>query len=388
MLFGSFERRNQRARENFAELAALLALIGCGNRFSASVASGGQSDNAGSAGESPSEGGARSNGGESGSGGESGDASAGTTNTAGSGGQPPTTCDCTAGTYCQDGTLTCLPCADFSILEFAAPEKLATLSQTPSGNERFPRPASAGSDLFYRAGSEGATALWYAPTPVSGIGHRLFAAAGSDDSGPLLAAGLLAQNFFFDRLNPTTNVRQIMAGAWTNAQLTDVVAAPAPFNTARGDYSIAIAPDVGRAYWMRLSTATSTGDLLWATFGKNATPAVVLDLEIKVGTGKSCPRSGDDATPWVNAAGTVIFFRSESVNESCVATDSGAFDLFAAALGGDGLPLTPGIPLSTLNNTGGASTETDPSLSQDACTIYYASNNDNGNYDLYRAARN
>ena len=43
--------------------------------------------------------------------------------------------------------------------------------------------------------------------------------------------------------------------------------------------------------------------------------------------------------------------------------------------------------LASLNNTGGMSSETDPSLSPDACTIYFASDNGTGDFDLYKAPR-
>src|SRR6202000_2021715 len=105
---------------------------------------------------------------------------AGSAGTAGTGGKPATTCDCAAGSYCEDGTHTCVSCANFSQLNFAAPEKLATLSQT--GKQRFPRSASlTGADLFYRLGDDTASSLWYAAAPLSGVGRALIAASGDVD---------------------------------------------------------------------------------------------------------------------------------------------------------------------------------------------------------------
>jgi hypothetical protein len=273
------------------------------------------------------------------------------------------------------------------VLDFAAPEKLAAISQSQAGNERFPRAASAGTDLFYRAGQDAKPSIWYAATPISGIGRALFAALGAD-SGPLFAPSFSPpQNFFFDRVNSTTGLRQIMYGTWANGVLSDTPkAAPAPINGDTGDFSVAIAAEVHRAYWMR--AGDKGADLVWAAFGSNATMPAVLSLDVQVGVGKKCARLGDDATPWVNAAGTLLLFRSESMDDTCQASDSGAYDLFASPLGKDGLPLTPGTPLSNLNNTGGMSNETDASLSQDSCTIYFASDSGTGDFDLYRAARN
>jgi hypothetical protein len=315
---------------------------------------------------------------------------------AGTGGKPATGCDCAAGTYCQDGTSTCRSCTDFSRLQFAAPEKLATLSQ--SGTERFPRAASAGTDLFYRSGADTVTRIWYAQTPVSGVGVAL-SDVGRVDSAPLLAAGALQQNFFFDRLDlavTSMTTRHLWLATWSGGQLSAAAMAPAPFNAA-SDFSIAVAPAAGpvkgpkvaRAYWMSTRTAKTNADLVWSDMvDTTPTTPAVLDLQVQAGS-MTCPRLGDDATPWVNAAGTLLLFRNESVDDSCAVNDSGAFDLYAAPLSPDtGLTAAAGIPLSTLNNTGGASTETDPSLSQDSCLIYFASDNGTTSFDLYRAARN
>jgi hypothetical protein len=390
MLFCLLEPTNQLRRGALVGLSAVLLALGCGSKFTANPSPNGQggeglsTDTGGAAGETPSEGGS-ANGGSSAGGvsGASGGANAGT---GGSGGKPATGCNCAVGSYCQDGTKVCRMCSDFSVLDFAAPEKLAAISQSPAGNERFPRAASAGTDLFYRAGLDSKPSIWYAPTPVSGVGRALFAAIGTD-SGPLFAPNFSPpQNFFFDRVNATTGLRQIMFGTWANNLLSDPKAAPAPINGTTGDFSVAIAADVHRAYWMR--ARDKGADLVWATFGTSATMPAVLSLEVQVGAGKTCARLGDDATPWVNAAGTLLLFRSESMDDTCQANDSGAYDLFASPLGKDGLPLTPGTPLSNLNNTGGMSNETDASLSQDSCTIYFASDGGKGDFDLYRAARN
>jgi hypothetical protein len=372
-----------------AVLSALLFAAGCGgSQFTAQASAGGSAgesnatDSAGAAGEA--EGGT--------SGGGVGGGAAGTAGVAGSAGKPATACDCAKGSYCQDGTTTCRKCSDFSLLEFAAPEKLATVSQNAAGKERFPRAASVGLDLFYRAGSDLKQSIWYAASPVSGVGKQLIGAVGIV-SGPLFAPGFTTQNFFFDRADAMTGLRQIMAGVWIGGALTGAAdAVPAPINAASGakdDFSVAIAADVKRVYWMSARNKNPEPDLVWTTYSAtgSAPEPTVLNLQVQAGAGK-CARLGDDATPWVNAAGTLLLFRSESMNDNCEANDSGAYDLFATPLGKDGLPLGPGVALSALNNTGGMSTETDPSLSQDSCTIYFASGIGQGDFDLYRAARN
>ncbi|HEX3854948.1 MAG TPA: hypothetical protein VHW01_28495 [Polyangiaceae bacterium] len=377
MLSRSFKPNNALGRGGRLGLGAVWLVLGCGSKFSAnpSADSGGSSSGSGGGGASAGTGGTAGTPG-----------TAGTAGSAGTGGKPATGCSCAAGSYCPEGTKTCSPCNDFSVLNFAAPEKLAAVSQSAAGNERFPRAASAGTDLFYRAGLDGKPSIWYAATPSSGVGRALFAALGAD-SGPLFAPNFSPpQNFFFDRVNAMTGVREIMYATWANGVLSDT---PKPaittINGGTGDFSVAIAADVRRAYWMR--TSAKGADLVWAMFGSNATMPAVLNLDVQVSVGKKCARLGDDATPWVNAAGTLLLFRSESMDDSCQPSDSDAFDLFATPLGKDGLPLTPGTPLANLNSVG-MSSETDPSLSQDSCTIYFASDGGKGDFDLYRAARN
>lgn len=381
----------------------LLSFVACGGgTFSAGKEStNGGASGGGSAGDGARAGASGSDGGAS-AGGTSGGTGGGTGG-AGTGGKAATGCDCAAGSYCQDGANQCRSCADFSRLEFAAPQKLSTLSRTASGQERYPRAASAGADLFYRAGAAGLERLWYAATPESGVGKQISAssastagAAGFDDSAPLLAPGVLAQNFFFDHTDTTTNVRHVMLATWSGGALSAAVPAPPPLNDAGSDFSVAVAPGVARAYWMSTRNGGTAAQLLSASMiDGTVTAPVVVDLKIQAGTG-DCPWTGgapssreDDATPWVNSAGTLLLFRSQSVDDMCQSNDSGAFDLFAAPLSKDtGMPTAAGIPLAALNRTGGGSTQTDPSLSPDSCSIYFASDNGTADPDLYRAARN
>jgi len=175
---------------------------------------------------------------------------------------------------------------------------------------------------------------------------------------------------------------------WTApALLTNDVLVPEPINSVGSDdYSIAISPNTGHVYWM--STRNGSAELLVQATSMTPPPApAVLELKVKAGTAE-CARSGDDATPWVNLAGTLLLFSNPSLNENCEANDSGASDLFAAPLDKDGAPLAAATALASLNHTGGVSRETDPSLSSDACYIYFASDNGMEDFDLYKAQRN
>lgn len=371
----------------------ILLITSCGGQeFSATRGTESRAGSGGdTAGDSPSVAGDGTNpflgGSGGGTAGRAGGGAGGQASLSGSGGKPATGCDCSAGSYCQDGTTKCRLCTDFLRFEFAVPQKLTTLSQATLSVERFPRLADANGGLFYVVGDAGKESLWYAPTPVSGIGAQV-SQTGRFESGPLFAPGFADQNFFFDRRDLTTGKRKLMMANWSGVDLSpgSAVLVPAPLNADADDYSVAIAPQARRAYWM--STRSGQPELLWTAMSAGtANPPAVLDLSVKAGA-TTCPRLGDDATPWVNLDGTVLLFRSQSVNENCESNDSGAYDLFAVPISKTGIAAGTAITLSSLNQIGGVSTETDPSLSLDSCFIYFASNNASRDFDLYRAARN
>jgi hypothetical protein len=93
----------------------------------------------------------------------------------------------------------------------------------------------------------------------------------------------------------------------------------------------------------------------------------------------------------VTADGTLLVFRSLPMDAECQPVDGAATDLYLAALQpSTGLPLAPAVAREEANDTGGESTETDPSFSPDLCTLYFASDGgDAGGFDfrLFRAAR-
>jgi WD40 repeat protein len=382
-------RRTRLLLGGLGSLGVLALGAGCsGKAFTAGTASASGSGGtaAGAGGESASEAG-DSGSAEGGSGGVpiANGGGAGEVSSAGSAGKPPVSCDCVAGEYCQDGTNKCRKCADYSRLEFGAAQRLSTLTQSPQSSERFARPAIPGSALFYVSGAPDSSKILYTASPVSGVGTAL-TSAGQVESGPLFVNGFADQNLFFDRQQP--GGRKLRMALWTApAVLTKDALLPEPLNAADSDdYSIAISPNTGHVYWM--STRNGQAELLWqATSTSAPPPPAVLDLNVKAGTAE-CPRSGDDATPWVNLAGTLLLFRNPSLNEDCTPNDSGATDLFAAPLSKDGTPLAAAVALASLNVTGGMSRETDPSLSSDACAVYFASDSGTGDFDLYKATRN
>jgi hypothetical protein len=385
---------SQRARSLALSLGTLhcLALLGAcaGKEFSAGGSqTGGASGSigAGAGGETVSEAGEAGSV-EGGSGGAPIAGAGGETSSAGSAGKPATGCDCAAGEYCQDGTTRCQKCADFSRLEFGTAQALNTLAQSPNSVERFARSAGAGSALFYVSGASDKARVMYTAAPVSGVGAPVSLTM-QNESGPLfVSADFLPQsqeqNFFFDRRD---GERKLMMAEWNAPLLTKEALLPEPLNAPGfDDYSIAISPTTGHVYWM--STRNGSPELFWQATSMSAPPApAVLELKLKVGKTAECPRSGEDATPWVNAAGSLLLFSNPSVNEDCQESDSGATDLFAAPLDKDGKPLAAATPLTSLNTTGGVSRQTDPSLSPDSCFVYFASDNGTGDFNLYKAQR-
>jgi len=366
-------------------LGLLAPNVDCGGeKFTASDGSSG-SGGAGTGGDPSGEAG-ESGSPEEGQGGAANVGNGGNTANAGSAGKPPVVCDCRAGEYCQDGTINCRKCADFARFEFGPARKLTTLAQSPQSIERFARPAGTGSQLFYVSGPADKAKILYAASPVSGVGVQL--TLGTEvESGPLLASGFAEKkNLFFDRRQ--TGGRKLMMVNWSPPDvLADEALVPEPINLPDvDDYSIAISPDTGHVYWM--STRNGRPELLWQPTRMSDPPEPsVFELKVKAGKAE-CARSGEDATPWVNLAGTLLLFSNPSVNDRCEANDSGASDLFAAPLNEDGTAKSAATALASLNNTGGMSRETDASLSTDSCTIYFASDNGTGDFDLYKAQRN
>jgi len=383
-------RRAERLALGLGTLYSLALIGACGGKeFSASAtasASGSGGASAGTGGETSSD--AGEGGSDPGGSGAPSAGSAGESNSAGSAGKPASGCDCTAGQYCQDATTRCRECSDFTRFQFGMVRELSTLTQSTKGIERFARSANASSALFYVSGAADNAKIWYTPAPASGVG-AVVSRPTQIESGPLfVSADFLPesenQNLFFDRRQ---GERKLMMALWTAAALTQEALLPEPLNAAGfDDYSIAVSPSTGHVYWM--STRNGAAELLWQPTGMSAPPApTVLELTVKAGKAE-CPRSGEDATPWVNAQGSLLLFRNPSLNEECEENDSGATDLFAAPLDEDGKPLTAATSLASLNHIGGTSWETDPSLSPDACFLYFASDNGTGNFDLYRAQRN
>jgi hypothetical protein len=82
-----------------------------------------------------------------------------------------------------------------------------------------------------------------------------------------------------------------------------------------------------------------------------------------------------------------MFFRALPLDADCQAIDGTTTDLFVVPLVPEtGAAAQAAIELESLNEIG--TTETDPSLSADFCTLYFASDrNSPGDFKLYSAPR-
>ncbi|HEX6275799.1 MAG TPA: hypothetical protein VFZ53_22310 [Polyangiaceae bacterium] len=344
-------------------LAAVFA-FGCTSKEfqgggSSGAPSGGSAGSAGAAG--------------SGAGGRGG---AGGNVTGGSAGTPG--CTCAPTEYCRGGE--CLACAELSSLDFGPPELLLDDPQMPL---RFPRPADTPGSLFYRAGAEGMARIFHTPNT-----SMLGALAGNPDvtqqSGALFVAALdRGYNVIFDEINQGT--RTARAASWNGATLGSQMEMPPPLSPGGfEDYSVAAATASGRLFWMssrdlerRLRTGVvETGDGV----------AVTLDVPKRAGSG-TCEWFGNDATPWVTPDGRRMLFRSFPLDDACQPLDSDTTDLFVVPLEPmSGTPSSDAIALASLNEVG--FTDTDPSLSPDLCTLYFASDRGSpSDFKLYRARR-
>lgn len=390
-----------RTRDAAVLLVAFAAHLvpGCGgSRFSAGDSGGaGQGGGAGTGqtGGSGDEGGAggstaatSGSGADAGRGGTGGDSGAGGTSggggSAGKGGSAGSAgCNCTPVQYCRSGT--CRNCSDLSSIQLDTPEEVL---DHPSSGLRFPRVGDSRDSLFFTLLAPSRSELWYVDDPTASGSITLGDAQTPSRSGLFYTeSATLAFNVLFDQL--VNGARVIGTATFSGTTLTNLQPGGAPFGMGGfDDYSVALAAETNRAYFM--STRDGVPSLRTGVLGTDE--ATVVDLAIPARSGGvSCPLSGDDATPWVTADGSLLVFRAEPMDAACQPLDGAATDLYAVALQpSSGMPVTPAVALSGVNVTGSESSESDPSFSPDLCTMYFAS--DGGSvtgfdFRLFRASR-
>jgi hypothetical protein len=355
-----------RDRSLEALLATVLALGCTSKEFQGDGGSSG-SPSGGSAGSAGVTGGA----GTGGSGGVGG-------NVAGSGGTPG--CSCAPTEYCRGGE--CLACAELAVLDFGPPELLLEFARTPL---RFPRAAETPGSLFYRVGSDGSGQIHYTPN-MSTLGALVGSADVNQQSGALFVGALnRSYNVIFDENNQGT--RTARAASWNGTTLGAQMEMPPPLSPGGfEDYSVAAATATvnGRLFWM--SSRDDVRQLRTGGLGTGESDAVTINVPKRVGSG-TCEWFGEDATPWVTPDGRRMLFRSFPLNDSCQPLDAETTDLFVVPLEPtSGIPSFDAVALASLNEVG--FTDTDPSLSPDLCTLYFASDRGaSSEFKLYRARR-
>ena len=358
-----------------SSLAALFAVAALGCSSKEFQGDGGESGDGGTGGTAGGSGGSGPNGGAGmASGGAAGNPSGG------SGGMA---CTCPPTEYCRGGE--CQPCSELSTLDFGEPELVL---DDPSRPLRFPRTGDTASSLFYRAGNDGSGRLFYTAN-ANNLGVAIGNDAVPEQSGPLFVGALgRSFNVIFDQTSDPTSAdgRMMRAATWNGSSLTGETDLPAPLSPGgHKDYSAATATALGRLFWM--STRNGPPALRTGMIDTGDGDTIVdIEMPKRTGTG-TCPRDGDDATPWVTPEGHRMFFRSFPLGDACQPLDATTTDLFVVPLeSGSGVPTLPAVALASLNDVG--TTETDPSLSPDFCAIYFASDRDSpGDFKLYRAPR-
>lgn len=288
-------------------------------------------------------------------------------------------CACAPGRYCRAGE--CLDCSDLSQLELGTPEPILDHPDRPL---RFPRPGDASGSLFFTLGSDSGGELWYEPSIDLPPGAPL------GESTTLGRSGLFyfddpdatGMNTLFDEKDEGDR-RSLRAARFFQGGLTMIEDAPPPLTPGSyDDYSVALAPQTGRFYWM--STRGGPRALYTGLLGTSEAEP----LEVRFGSG-SCLLSVD--APWVSSSGSLLVVTAPSLTADCQVADGGATDLYATPLNAStGRPVAPAIALSGVNVSTGLTSETDAAFSSDLCTLYFASDGGSAagfDYRLFRAAR-
>jgi len=366
---------------------ALLGLSSCsGIEFTANGGAGGTgASNAGGGGQHE---GGNVNGGSGASAGKSSGAGAADGGSSGAGGTASGGCECDDGFYCRDGSADCFACAELNRLHFAAPERMATVSDN-GDDSHFPRVGATKTDLLYHFDGAG---LRYTTDASTSAGANVKLTTGTDNAPLLLgmevvgvpAVTLMAFNFVFDR--EVDGLRSLYMGQWKNG-LQQVEEVPAPYNGDKNDYSMAIASKPtadsnARAFWMTdrgATMGTAVPTLVTALLLANA-PAAPVNLKLGQET---CGATDPDLAPWVTSDGKTLLVSHTRLDASCQPSGQGK-DIYTALLQpATGLPTAAAVPLSDVNSP---LNDVEASFSADLCDLYFASDRD-GKYALYRAHR-
>jgi hypothetical protein len=346
-------------------ILGVALLGGCGgNEFTAgSGGAGGSSGNAGMGGSS----GGGASGGNAGTAGAGG--SGGVAGSAGSGGGQA--CDCEDGEYCRGGK--CTSCGDFGRFSFAKPELLANIPSMA----RYPRVGDGPNVLFYSLDG-----LFRTPDLDTQVGVLVSPPNSPRQIAPLYIenSGTLEYNLLFTQFDEALPPR-IFSATWDGAAVITPQAFMNPVNAGSGDYSPAFS---GSRFWW---VSERSGDPGLFTFAIGESSAAGVQPDIRNALGSPCRAESADFAPWVTPDGEHILFAALPAGDDCEPTPGSASDLFVGLLDPNSGDLVQAASALNVNVEGDAA-ETDPSLSGDLCTLYFASNRDGAGYRIYRAVRN
>jgi hypothetical protein len=279
----------------------------------------------------------------------------------------------------------CRPCSDISSIEFSEPVEIL---DHPDAGLRFPRPAGRDEAIFFTLASSAVSELWYTDDPEASASFRLGDAQTAFRSGLVpVSGGSPPFEVVFDERSDSLRIAR--SATWDGQALSNEATLGSPLSPGGFDtYSLAVAANTGRYYWM--STRDGPRTLRTGLLGSGQEGVVELAVPAR-GGGEPCARTGDDATPWVSENGSLMLFSAPAFDAQCAPLDGGASDLYAVPLApSTGLALATAVALATVSRTEDTSSETDPSFSPDLCRIYFASDGGQaGGHDfrLYRAER-
>lgn len=305
---------------------------------------------------------------------------------------------CGAGEYCVQGR--CQRCSDLESISapgdlvFAEPEPL-----TPTNADaglyflRYPRIFGEPPQLTYTRDYFGGQ-LWFTEDFGQSAGAPMTGELDVVDAGEngglkvdwVLPGSLSGLNFFFNRNEHSEGggLRVELYGAVIDAAgtATRVVRLPAPFNGplggARSSYALALSR--AHAFW----TINNDGSLDVHTFSMKLGAETPTEIQFELPGG--CVLGEFEYGLWAAPDAPWLFFSARERNAGCKTLAAEPFDVFAVKLNDAGLPDGPAVSVAGVSQPGVL--DMDPSLSPDACWLYFASDRDTPKtLRLFRAHR-
>jgi hypothetical protein len=306
---------------------------------------------------------------------------------------------CGVDEYCAEGR--CQPCSDLnsisdpSDLVFGVPEPLTAVNADAGLHLlRYPRSFDGASQLMYTRDYFGGQ-LWLtgdlgqskgAPMP-SPLDEASGGENGSLKTAWPLPGALSGLNFFFNRSEQgeAGPLRIDLYGASVDkaGSASRVVRLPAPFNappgSVRSSYSVAFSRT--HAFW----TVNNDGSLDVHAFSMKL-DGEWIPTDMSLALRADCVLRDFEYAFWAVPDAPLLFFSAKERDASCKVLPGEPFDVFVVKLNEAGLP--EGAPVSVSGVSQAGKSDLEPSLSPDACWLYFASERDTPDkLRLFRAHR-